>query len=317
MMKKQASINDRKRKRTIFVIALMAFPIAHYLVFWLYVNLQTIMISFRTLDVYTGGFNYGLSNFVTQWQDVFVGKNETMHNALINSFNVWGINAIILPLAVIASYAFHKKIPCEKFFRVIFYMPHMISVTTLTLCFRYLFENNSVIVGPIAYIFNQMGVVKDWWNVVDKSDVVWPLIYLYHIWFGLGANVILISGAMNRIPREVVEAGKLDGVGFWRELATVTIPLVMPTIGTFLLTSLTGVMSYGMIPMLLLGPTTNGGSYGQAFTMGWFMFNVAKGGSETQLEAATAIGVIFSVFMIPVVVIARKIINKLTPDVQY
>ena len=302
----------------LFVAALMIFPIAHYLVFWLYVNIQTIMISFRTLDVYTGEFHYGFTNIVTQWKDVFMGENETMHNALINSFNVWGINAIILPLAIISSYAFHKRIPCEKFFRVLFYMPHMLSVTTLTLCFRYLFENiESVMVGPVAHLFNLMGVNKDWWNVVDKSNVIWPLIYLYHLWFGMGSNVILISGAMNRIPRETEEAGKLDGLGFWRELVTVTIPLVMPTIGTFLLTSLTGVLSYGMIPMLLLGPTTNGGSYGQAYTMGWFMFNVAKGGSELQLEAATAIGVIFSAFMIPVVIIVRKLIEKITPDVQY
>lgn len=316
--KKQTNLNQRKLKRTIFVATLMLWPVAHYLVFWLYVNLQTVVLSFQRFNVYTGKFEwYGLNNYIMQWQDVYLGKNTQMHNALLNSFNVWGINAIILPLAVIASYTFHKKIPCEKFFRVIFYLPHMISVTTLTLCYRYLFENNAyTFIGPLAGMFNSFGLSLDWWNVVDPSKVIWPLIYGYHIWFGLGANVILISGAMNRIPREVTEAAKLDGIGFWQELFCITIPMVMPTIGTFLLTSLTGVMSYGMIPMLLIGPTTNGGSNGQAYTMGWYMFNVAKAG-DSQLAAATAIGIIFSVFMFPVVILARKLINKLTPDVEY
>ena len=318
MSKRRTSMSRMKTKQLIFIATLMALPVIHYLVFWVYVNAQTIALSFQRFNIYTGKFEwYGLRNYIVQWQDVYMGKNVQMHNALLNSFNVWGINAIILPLAIIVSYAFYKNIPGERIFRVVLYMPHMISVTALTLCYRYLFENNAnTFIGPMAAVFNSFGLNIDWWNVVDKSNVIWPLIYAYHIWFGLGSNIILISSAMNRIPKEICDAGKLDGLGFWRELVSVTIPLVMPTVGTFILTSLTGVMSYGMVPMLLIGAETNGGSYGQAYAMGWYMFNVAKAG-DAQLAAATAIGIIFSVFMMPLVVIVRKLINKKTADVQY
>jgi len=318
MKKEKSTLNQRKVNKVIFIATLMALPIAHYLVFWLYVNIQTVWLSFQRWNVYTGEYEfYWFTNYITQWKDVYMGGDVVMHRAFLNGFNVWGINAILIPLAIFVSYTFHKRVPGEKAFRVIFYIPHMISVTTLTLCFRYMFTNSvSTFVGPAAQLFNALGLKIDWWDVINPSKVVWPLLYSYSILFGLGTNVILMSGAMNRIPKEVIEAGKLDGIGFWRELFNVTIPLTMPTISTFILSGLTGVMGYGLVPMLLV-QSGQGGSYGQAYTMGWFMFEAAKSGDNAKIIASTAIGVIFSCFMMPLVMLVRWILNKLTPDVQY
>ena len=310
----------KKFKTALFLITLFMFPMLQYLIFWLYVNVQAIALSFKTFG-WQGWVNCGFDNFVEQWNDVFLGKNINMHSALLNSFKVLIANAITLPLAIITAYAFYKKIYFQKFFRVVFYLPSMISVTVLTMCYRFMWANNpSDFVGPIAQFLNLLGINVDWWNINQPSTVIWPLILGYTIWSGLGSNVILICGAMMRIPKEVVEAGRIDGIGFWRELWEVTLPLIMPTVCTFIMTSVMGVFTYTMAPMLLAGfgqTVAEGGINGQAYTIGWAIFNITSGGRNEQLASGAALGTMFSVFSLPVIIMLKIATDKLTPDIKY
>ena len=54
---------------------------------------------------------------------------------------------------------------------------------------------------------------------------------------------IVLTGALVRIPSEVLEAGKLDGVGFFREFWQVTIPLIYPTLNTLMIFSMAGIFT--------------------------------------------------------------------------
>ncbi len=296
------------------MIALMAFPLAQYLVFWLYVNVQTLALSFQEFDHFTGTYKF-------VWFDNYarligtLTKDPTMINAFKNTFHAMWINFIVLPIAVTVAYSFFKRVRGEKFFRVAFYLPSMVSIVVLTLCFKYMFNNNeSVFVGPMASVLNALQIEFSGWDPINDPDTVWTLVYLYCIWAGLGTNVIMLAGALNRIPSSIVESAKLDGVRFWRELLLIDLPLIMPTVSTFVLTSVMSVFSFYLPPMLL---AESQGVEGSLYTIPWYIFEFAQSGSNDVLIDVTTVGLIFSCIMFPVIFVSKKVMDKITPDVSF
>lgn len=311
MKKKKASA-----KEIAFYISLVFWALLHWAVFWLYVNGQTIALTFQKFNGETFSMAW-FDNYVRLIPRVFFGGDTTMFNAFKNSFHSIAINLIILPLAVIISYAFYKKIPCQTFFRVIFYLPNMISMVVLTMCFRFMFYNSEfVFIGPIAAVFNKLGFNVDWLDVVNESHTIWPLIYTYCIWSGLGANVILICGNMQRIPQDLADYCKIDGVGFWRELFTIVVPLIMPTLTVFFMNTLMSVFGFTYAPMFIVGDAA-GGAQGQAYTLGWYIFNQVASGSTMNLIDAATIGISWSLFMIPFIFLFKWFLDKITPEVYF
>ena len=100
LKKKKASASE-----IAFYISLVAYALIHWAVFWLYVNGQTIVLTFQKFNGESYSFAW-FDNYARLIPRVFFGGDVTMFNAFKNSFHSIGINVIILPLAVIVSYAF-------------------------------------------------------------------------------------------------------------------------------------------------------------------------------------------------------------------
>lgn len=304
--------NAASWRQTGFLIALLALPVANFLVFWVYVNARTILLTFQNYNVMKGTYEwYGLTRFIDFFQKMVLGKDPALFNAMINSIKSIGINLlVILPLAFFSAYAFYKKVPGEKIFRVMFFFPSMISIVVLTMSYKYMFN---VRFGPLSMLFDKMGLHYDWFY--GDSPTAWPLVWIFCVWAGLGSNVILLSGAMMRIPREITESGKLDGLGFWRECFQIVLPLVMPTVTTYILTGIMGAFGFMTQPMLLI----TGGSEGKNLTVALHIYNLVNnsGGSEGALINAATIGLIFSVIGAPVVFAVKFLVDKFTPEVSF
>lgn len=294
----------------IFIALMLAYPILQFLVFWLYINADTFRLTFSRFDVTTGKYVFwGTERYSKIFRNMILGKNAADRAMFLNSFRAIAINLMILPLAVITAFAFYKKVPGEKLFRVLFYFPSMISLVVLTMVFRNMF---SAEFGPFAFMLNKL-TGRDVSYLSLGNDYLWKIIYVFCIWAGLGSNVILMCGAMQRIPAEIVESATLDGVGFWRELTFFTIPLIMPTIGVFVLTAVMSSSSFVMQPMLL---ALSGGAQNKYMTVGWYIFEAVQGSEDSIIQSA-ATGVVFSTINMPLVIVAKIVIDKLTPDVSY
>ena len=183
----------RKRRQMWFLIALCILPLINFAIFWVYVNFKTILLTFQQYDSSTASYEpIGLTRYISVFKDYVLGNDPAKQRMYINALRAIVINLIIMPIAFIASYSFYKKIRFEKFFRVLFMFPSIISIVVLTMVFRYMFHGEF---GPIAILAEKLSGEKVSWLSAD-SDCLWPLIYTYAIWAGLGTNVIMISGAM-------------------------------------------------------------------------------------------------------------------------
>lgn len=318
--RKQIMKKPRKNtKRNWFIASLLIVPMLHFLVFWLYINIETIALAFMEWDFFSNKYIFaGIDNFTEQFRQ-FKERPEHL-NMFINAFRAIPINLACLVLSVIIGYAFSKHIRGERVFRVIFYLPTMISIVIQTLCYRYMFTYNpGMLQGPAAELLRMFGVNYNGWETALNDPVVinriWWLIAIFCVWASAGINIILMASAMSRIPESVIESAKLDGVGFWRELFQIHIPLIMPTISVFLINSMMAVSAFYIQPMLLTGDIT--GPKGAYNTVGWYMFNMAPIAQDSDMPLISTVGFILTVVVSILVIVVKRITDKLTPDVDF
>lgn len=297
-------------KRNLFIASLLVVPLLHFLVFWLYINLETITLAFMEWDDFTNTYKFaGIDNFLTQFEQM---QTIPRYKWFINSLRAIPINVSCLILAIVIGYAFSKHIFGERVFRVIFYLPSMISIVILTLCYRYMFDYKAnMLQGPAAELLRFFGINYTGWNDPNAVSTSWWLVSIFCVWASAGINIILVSSAMSRIPESVIESAKLDGVGFWRELFKIRLPLIMPTVSVFLVNSMMAVSAFYLQPMLL----TNNPSY-DYYTVGWYIFDSATA-SNGERPTVSTIGFMLTVLVSILVVVVKKITDKLTPDVDF
>ncbi len=307
-----------KTKETFFLLALVFIPLIHFVVFWVYVNAATIWKTFFEYIDSTGEYKWnGIDLYVKIFREWVLGipandkTAETVveyHRIFWNSFRAILINIILYPIVIVASYAFYKKIRAEKFFRVCFYLPQLVSISILATIYINLFDPY---IGPISLFMKAIGHPVDF--MARGSNSMWTLIYIFAIWTGLGSNVIMLSGAMSRIPADIGEYCQLEGVGFWRELFQIVLPLIMPTLGVYLVNILLSVFAFMMQPMMVTGNDQSGGYF---MTVGWYIFEASAKGTGDQIYAST-LGLLLTAMITPFVIGLRILIKKITPDVQF
>ncbi len=290
------------RGTKIFIILMLAYPVLHFLISWVAVNFRSIMLLFQRMDYFTGEYKWvGFQNFQLFFRDL--ASDPDGARRYINSLLYMPVTCFIsVPLATFCSYCLFKKMPCASVFRVIFFLPNVIPVIALTIAFRLPFDPD----GFMYNIMRSLGYKGAFFGVAPNAQV---MVFIYLIWAGLGYDVILLSGAMGRIPESVLESARLDGVGFFREFFSFTIPLVWPTLVTLNLVGMTTVLTVYLQPMLL---TSGKGGTG---TISMYIFQIAQSGNN--LEKAATMGFLCSFVWMPVVLGGRKFLSRFFREVEY
>ncbi|MDR1093496.1 MAG: hypothetical protein LBL66_05040, partial [Clostridiales bacterium] len=151
-LKKVRFYQKRKFKDYIFIAVMLIWPIAHFALFWVFVNGRTILLTFQRLDRYgtvTGTpdayYFIGLQNYVSVFKSFFypvsAGGDRILQIAFRNSLSILPLNVIvILPIAYLCAFVLFKGVKLSGFFRVVFYIPSIISLVVLILLYRYMFS---------------------------------------------------------------------------------------------------------------------------------------------------------------------------------
>lgn len=303
---------SRKTRRTLFICLGLSWPIIHFLVFWVYVNIDTFALSFQRFSTMEGKYVwYGLNNFRELMQRLGGNPDKTFIRMTLNSFLFlpWNV-LVLLPLSLVAAYVLYKKVWGMKIFRVIFFLPNIISVVVLTMMFLFSFDSS---IGFVNKIFVALGMEKllptgGWFGNVHTA---FPMILLYCLWAGIGYNVVLVTGAMVRVPQEVIESARLDGVRFWREFGSIILPMISPTVSTLIVTGSTAVLTLFLQPMLLTG----GQPANSTYTIAYMINDMVR--SQGRINMAATLGVFFSLIGVPLILFLKWGVGKLLPDVEY
>ena len=141
---------NRKAKKRLFIIAMLTIPVIHFAVFWVWVNVDSILLVFQNN---VGGW-IGLENlrwvFTSFTDNPYLDMTEATVNTLI--FFAWNM-FVELPIAVVLAYVFYKNIPGNKFFTVCLYIPCIITPTVMTTVYKNFIGSD----GPIALMYAEIG----------------------------------------------------------------------------------------------------------------------------------------------------------------
>ena len=273
------------------------------------ININSIIMAFRVIDGVgnDGRLNYvwGLGNFKTFFNEFRINTPSGIQVALINTLKYFSLNFfLIVPLCFFVAYFMYKKIAGYKFFRVLFYTPSIISSVAMVIIYKNLVGGY----GPLYELMDLFGMRLP--PLLSDYSTATPTILVYCVWVGFGVNIVLYQGAMGRIPEEVIEAGMIDGIPWYREVFNVVMPMVWPTISVTLINTMTGLFNSSG-PILLFGMN---GQF-KTTTINYFIFAQVHDSSVYNYPAA--IGLFFTVVSMPVVFAFRWIMNKVDPGVEY
>ena len=298
-------VNKNKQQQKVFLFCMLILPFVQWLVFWLYVNLQVIGLAFQ--DQRTEMFTF--KNFVTFWESLTQGGDIAI--AVRNTFMYFAVNLfIIMPLALFISFFFSKKIAGYKAFRVIFYLPAIVSSVAIITVYKSFISPQ----GPLNQILKLFGgsiPVEGW--LADPATAT-PTIVAYTVWTGFCANILLFAGAMTRVPLEVLESAALEGCGSFRELFEIIFPLIWPTTSTQIIFAFTGIFASSG-PILLF----TAGEY-ETTTISYWIFEQVYGtgaaGGAGSYNLVSAAGLCFTLVGVPITLFVRWVMERI-PAVEY
>ncbi len=303
-----------KRQEYLFVASLLAVPILFFLVFWVYVNFDSLILSFQH-EVSEGigedkvvAIKFTFENYTRVFTEFFQ-KGGQLGIALRNTLLFFTVNlVVVLPLSLLMAYFIYKKIAGYKIFRTITYLPNIICSSALVALFKFSFEMG----GPYDAILKAIGGEEFLFKYCDPlaGERAIYLLVAYNIIFGFGGNLVIFGGAMNSISADVLEAGEIDGCNWFQELIYLIIPMMWPTISTLLLLSFSSILS-ATGPILAM---TNG-KYGTS-TLSFLLYGYATGAVKGEgaiyqdIYYASAIGMVMTLITFPLVLLLRKVIFK-------
>lgn len=299
LKKAKKTKNAMKIKRTIFITLMLAWPILHALVFWAYINVDSILLGFKADD---GGWT--TEYFIAFVKDVTTVGHfafRSVINSLIGSAVGLGIN---FPVSIILAFFMFKGVPCSKFFRTVYFLPNIISAVVMTSIYYYLLASE----GPINAMLGWFDIRPIGFLTTEKY--VFASCLFYGFWSGRGMDVLLISGAMARIPEDIMDYTRLEGVGFLREFFQIILPLIFDTVSSIIIMSLTGIFTSMGVTLLL----TPGDLIPNTSNIGYFIYYCVE---RDNLQYASAAGLIFSLIAVPLIMGVRKLMGKISDGIEF
>ncbi|MBQ7505970.1 MAG: sugar ABC transporter permease [Lachnospiraceae bacterium] len=289
-MKKKKSFNYAKWGYIFCLPFLIAF-----LIFSLYPTLYTAVIGFTDLK------GIGKTDFHFLTNDIFANYKAvltapTFQTALGNTFKLWILNFIPqLALALLLAVWFtnrRTKIPGQGAFKVMFYMPNIITAATIAILFYAIFGYP---MGPMNDILTSLGIVKEPVNFLVQRSTTQAIVIFIQTWMWYGYTMVILISAVLGISPDIYEAAEVDGANSWQTFWRITIPNIKTILLFTLVTSLIGGLNMFDIPKLFMmgGPdnatlTTSVFIYNQAFS-GSYMYNRASAASMIMFIIIVAI----------------------------
>lgn len=225
MKKKTKSIGMKKAE--IFCICTLAYMLIHWCIFYVGQNINSILLAFQTFDAESTDFvfldkDHLFDNFKQFFYDLFRDEKISGYFPKGALYHLVGIAA--LPLSWMLSFIIYKKLPGAETFKVILFLPSIISGMVISMLFRY-----ATLEGFRGVWMNVLNLPYDEFPaplVHDKYALITLLTYQFY--FSLPGSLLINVGTMSRTPEELVEYGRLEGLSLFREFYTVTLPLMFP-----------------------------------------------------------------------------------------
>ncbi len=290
------------------------FPLFFFLVAWKYFPIASMVVSFKYLQIDSsfGGGTF-TSDFIGFDSFIYLFKNLDFWSAFRNTFALSFYGLVFgFPFPIILALFFSEI--RSKWFRsiaqVFCYLPKFISIVVMTtlvsMLLQYSDPNYGVKAGPIAAIFEAMGVEK----MIQQPGAFRSIFTVSGIWSDAGYGSIVYFAAILGISPTSYEAARIDGANKMQQIKYVTFPGMAPTLVIMLILKMGQLLTIGYEKVYLLQQI--GCSYVTSETVSTYVINRIMSVSTTNQGIGAAADMFNSLLSMLLVIGSNKISRKVS-----
>ncbi|KOO41191.1 carbohydrate ABC transporter permease [Priestia koreensis] len=254
-----------------------------FLIFSIYPVALTFYYSFTNYTGSGAAEIVGLANYKRLITDHY------FIDAFFNTWKIWGVNFVLqMGLALLLAMIFsdmRMKLRGLAFFRSIFYLPNLITISSVALLFGILLDWQH---GSLNMMLMKIGLISEPINWLNEPASAQISVSLILTWMWFGHSFIVVMAGVSGISKDYYEAALIDGANRWQTFTRITVPLLKPILLYIMITSLIGGLQLFDLPMLLTDGI--GSPEGSLSTMVLYLYNQAFKYNNYGYAAAVAYG---------------------------
>lgn len=279
-------MNVKKGKaRSIFIGVCVAPAVILFIIFMVIPTFNVFKMSLYKWGGYSNNKEFvGLENFSKLLKDT--NFLRSFQNSILL---VVCVTVVTMALALIfAAIISREKIKGENFFRIIFYIPNILSVVVISAIFAAIYDPDTGMLNSFLSIFRGDKDPILWLG--DQKLVIFSLI-IAMIWQAIGYYMVMYMASMASVPESLYESADLEGASHIQQFFSITLPLIWTNIRTtlsfFIISCIN--LSFQFVKAL-----TNGGPDGATEVFLSYMYKQAY--TNSSYGYGMAIGVVVFLF---------------------
>ncbi len=216
---------DKNRKR--FLVLCVAPATILFFIFMILPTLNVFRMSLYERGAYSPNETFvGLKNFRQLLHDTqFI---RSMQNMILLVVVVTIVTfAFALVFAAILT---REKLRGQNFFRIVFYIPNILSVVVISGIFSAIYKPENGMLNSIIGLFRDMTDPILW----KGEKLVIPSLIIAMVWQAVGYYMVMYMASMSSVPASLYESANLDGAGRLTQFFQITMPLMWTNIRTTL-----------------------------------------------------------------------------------
>lgn len=235
----------------------------------------------------------GLANFERLYQDRLFWK----------SLSVTGLYTVLsvpasLVFALLLAILLNQKLPGQRAFRTVFYLPSVMPVIVTSVLWLWMFNPD---LGLLNAVLQPFGGPKLQW--IYSEGAVLPSLVFMSIWH-VGPMMIIFLAGLQGVPRTLYEAVEIDGGGAYARFRHVTLPMLTPTILFNLVISTIGALQTFTQSYVM----TDGGPNNASLFMVFYIYRTAF--RESNMGYASALSWVLFVIIALISFLLLKTSNR-------
>lgn len=273
------------KARSVFIGVCVAPAVILFFIFMIIPTFNVFKMSLYKWGGYSNDKQFvGLDNFKTLMQDT--NFLRSFQNSILL---IVCVTVVTMTLSLIfASIISREHIKGENFFRIIFYIPNILSVVVISAIFAAIYDPTTGMLNSILGIFRGDKDPILWLG--DQKLVIYSLV-IAMIWQAIGYYMVMYMASMASVPESLYESADLEGANHIQQFFSITLPLIWTNIRTTL--------SFFIISCINLSfqfvkAMTNGGPDGASEVFLSYMYKQAY--TNSSYGYGMAIGVIVFLF---------------------
>ena len=272
-------------KRTAFILLCVAPAVILFVIFMGVPTFNVFRLSLFKRSTFNPNETFvGLQNFRMLMKDaVFIRSMQNML-LLIVMVTIFTMGTALLFAGILT----REKLKGQDFFRIVFYIPNILSVVVISGIFSAIYDVDKGLLNSILNLFGKEGVL---WK--GEQHVITSLV-IAMVWQAIGYYMVMYMSSMAAVPDSLYESAGLDGASRVAQFFQITIPLIWTNIRTtltfFIISTIN--MAFLFVSAMTGGGPNNasnvallymynqknlGGGYGYAMAIGVVIFLVSFG----------------------------------------